>query len=58
MSLIDGFKVFSLFLRLKAKFSKYEIARLDSVEGVSEVFCSLESINLTADTIKILGVHF
>ena len=57
-NLIDTFKVFSLFSGLKANFSKCEIAGLGSLKGVLEAVCGLKSINLTTDTIKILGVHF
>ena len=57
-NLIDTFKVFSLFSGLNANFSKCEIAGLGSLKGVLEAVCSLKSINLTTDTIKILGVHF
>ena len=57
-NLIDTFTVFSLFSGLKANFSKCEIAGLGSQKGVLEGICSLKSINLTTDTIKILGVHF
>ena len=51
------FKLFSLFSRLKANFSKCEIAGLGSLKGVSEAVCGLKSINLTTYTIKILGAH-
>ena len=57
-SLIDTFKVFSLFSGLKANFSKCEIAGLGSLKGILEAVCGLKSINLTTDIIKILGVHF
>ena len=57
-NLVDTFKVFSLFSRLNTNFSKYEIAGLGSLKGVLEAVCRLKSINLTTDTIKILGVHF
>ena len=57
-NLIDTFKVFSLFLGLRANFSKCEIARLGSLKDVLEVVCELKSINLTTDTIKILGAQF
>ena len=57
-NLIDTFTVFSLFSGLKANFSKCEIAGLGSLKGVLEAVCGLKSINLTTDTIKILGVHF
>ena len=57
-NLIDTFKVFSLFSGLNENFSKCEIAGLGSLKGVLEAVCSLKSINLTTDTIKILGVYF
>ena len=57
-NLVDTFKVFSLFSGLNANFSKCEIAGLGSLKGVLEAVCGLKSINLTTDTIKILGVHF
>ena len=44
-NLIDTFKLFSLFLRLKAKFSKCEIAGVGSLKGVLEAVCGLKSIN-------------
>ena len=57
-NLIDTFKIFSLFSGLNANFSKCEIAGLGSLKGVLEAVCSLKPIDLTTDTIKILGVHF
>ena len=57
-NLVDTFKVFSLFSGLNANFSKCEIAGLGSLKGVLEAVCGLKSINLTTNTIKILGVHF
>ena len=57
-NLIDTFTVFSLFSGLKANFSKCEIAGLGSLKGVLEAARILKSINLTTDTIKIVGVHF
>ena len=57
-NLIDIFTVFSLFWRLKANFSKSEIAGLGYLKGVLEAACCLKSITLTSDTIKTLGVQF
>ena len=57
-NLNDTFTVFSLFSGLKGNFSKFEIAGLSSLKGVLEAVCGLKSINLTTNTIKILGVHF
>ena len=57
-NLIETFKVFSIFLGLKANFSKCKIAGLHSLKGVLEAVLGLKSINLTTESIKILGVHF
>ena len=57
-NLIDTFTVFYLFSRVKANFSKSEIAGLGSLKGVLVAVCCLKSINLTSDTIKTLGVQF
>ena len=57
-NLTDTFQVFSLFSGLKANFSKCEIARLGSRKEATEAVCGLKSINLSAATLKILGVHF
>ena len=57
-NIIETFKVFSLFSGLKANFSKCETAGLGSLKGALKAVCSLKSINLIADTIKVLGGHF
>ena len=56
--LIDTFKVFSCFSGLKPNINKCEIAGLGVLKGVQEAVCGLQNIDLTNDTIKILGVHF
>ena len=38
--------------------TKCETAGLGSMKGFLEAACGLKAINLTTDTIKILGVHF
>ena len=57
-NLIDTFTFFPLFSRLKANFSKCEFAGLGSLKRVLGTVCGLKSINLTSNTIKILGAHF
>ena len=57
-NLINTFKVFSLFSGLKVNFSKCDFARLGSLKKVLQAVCGLKSINLTINTIKILGVFF
>ena len=51
-------KYFNFFSGRKANFSKCEIAGPGSLKGVLETVSRLKSINLTTNTIKILGVHF
>ena len=54
--LINTFKVFSLFSGLKVSWwSKREIAGLGSLKMVLEAVCAIKSINVTANTIKMLG---
>ena len=43
---------------MKANFSKCDIAGLGSLKRMLEAVCGLKSINLTTDTINILGAHF
>ena len=57
-NLIDIFKVYSLFWRLKANFSKCKIAGLGSLKRVLQEVRDLKAINLTTDTIKIFDLHF
>ena len=57
-NLIDTFEVIYLFFRLKANLSLCEIAGLVSLKRVLQAICGLKFINLTKDTINILGVHF
>ena len=58
-NLINTFKVFSFFfLGLKTNFFKCDFTWLGSLKRVLQAVCGLKSINLTIDTIKVLGVHF
>ena len=56
--LVDTFKVFSCFSRIKPNINKCEIAGLGILKGAQEAVCGLQNIDLTNDTIKILGTHF
>ena len=56
--LVDTFKVFSCFSGLKPNINKCEIAGLGILKGAQEAVCGLQKIDLTNDTIKILGMHF
>ena len=56
--LVDTFKVFSCFTGLKPNINKREIADSRILKRAQEAVCGLQNINLTKDTIKILGIHF
>ena len=56
--LVNTFKVFSCFSRLKPNINKRGIACLGILKGVQEAVYGLQKINLTNETIKILGTHF
>ena len=56
--LVDTFKVFSCFSELKPNINKCEIASLGIFKGAQEAVFGLQNIDLTSDTIRILGMHF
>ena len=56
--LIDTFTNFSKYSGLKPNLSKCEISGIGSLKGVIKAACGLKSVNLTSDTLRILGVHF
>ena len=49
---------FSNYSGLKSNISKCEIAGIGALKGVHAAVCGLNSVDLTSDTVKILGVHF
>ena len=50
--------MFSEFSDLRPNFDKCEIAGIGVLKGVDWALCGLKSVNLTKQTIKILGIHF
>ena len=46
------------FSSLKANIEKCETAGIGSLKGVKKAVCGLKCVNLSNDTIKILGIHF
>ena len=56
--LINSFNQSYHFLILKANIEKCEIVGICSLKGVTEAVCDLKCVNLSNDTIKILGIHF
>ena len=55
---INSFNQFYHFSGLKANIRKCEKAGIGSLKGVTETVCGLKSVDLSNDTIKILGIHF
>ena len=54
---VKAFTLFSSFSGLKPNISKCEICGLDPLKGVEMAVCSMQSVDLTRDAIKILGVY-
>ena len=56
---ISAFKKFGFFFSgLKPIISKCEICGLGPLKGVEMEVCGMQSVDLTRDAIKILGVYF
>ena len=55
---MNVFDTFSIFSGLKPNKSKCEIAGIGVLKGVSMELCGMEYIDLTKNSIKILGIHF
>ena len=56
--MINCFNIFMCFSDLKPNLSKCEIAGIGSLKGVKVGVCGMNCIDLTTETIKILGIHF
>ena len=54
----ETFTLFSSFLGLKPNISKCEICGLGSLKGVGIAVCGMQTVDLTKDAIKILGIYF
>ena len=52
------FKLFSKFSDLKLNILKCDVTYIGSLKGVRMAVCDIKCIDLTTETIKILGVHF
>ena len=55
---INVFDTFSIYSGLKPNKSKCEIAGTGILKGVSMELCGMKCIDLTKDSVKILGIHF
>ena len=56
--LVKAFTLFSSFLGLKPNISKCEICGLGPMKEVEMAVCIMQSVDLTRDAIKVLGVYF
>ena len=56
--LVKTFTLFSSFSGLKPNISKCEICELGPLKRVEMAVCGMQSVDLTRDAIKILGVYF
>ena len=56
--IVKTFTLFSSFLGLKPNISRCEICGLGPLKGVEMAVCSMQSVDLTKDAIKILGIYF
>ena len=55
---INSFNQFYHFSGLKTDIEECEIASIGSLKGPTEAVCGLKCVDLSNDTIKILGIHF
>ena len=55
---MNVFDTFSIYSGLKPDKSKCEIAGIGILNGVSMELCGMERIDLTNNSMKILGIHF
>ena len=55
---MNVFDTFSIYSGLKRNKSKCEIAGTGALKGVSMELCRMECIDLTNNSMKILGIHF
>ena len=52
------FDEFSLFSGFKLNVSKCEVCGIGALKGVNTALCNVKNINLTSDSIRVLGIHF
>ena len=55
---LNIFHKFSLVSGLSPNATKCEIAGIGRLKGVNVALCGMKCLNLTKETVKILGVHF
>ena len=52
------FDEFSLFSGFKLNVSKCEVCGIGALKGANTALCNVKNINLTNDSIRVLGIHF
>ena len=55
---MNVFDIFSIYSGLKPKKSKCETAGINVLKGVSMELCGMECIDLTKNSVKVLGIYF
>ena len=55
---MNVFDTFSIYSGLKPNKSKCKIAGIGALKGVSLELCGMECIDLTKNSVKVLGIHF
>ena len=56
--LVSTLKYFSKFSDLKPNYDKCEIAGCGRTKGALGALCGMKTVDLTCDSMKILGIHF
>ena len=56
--LVKTFTLLSSFSGLKPNISKCETCGLNPLKGVDMAVCGMQTVDLTKDSIKILGIYF
>ena len=49
---------FLFFSGFKLNVSKCEVCGIGALKGVNTALCNVKNINLTSDSIRVLGIHF
>ena len=52
------FELFFLFSGLKQNTSKCEVAEKGNLKEIKVAICGLQYVDLTKETVQILGIHF
>ena len=56
--ILDIFTIYSTYSGFKLNLTKCELCGIGSLKGVPTALCGVKNVNLTSNTIRILGVHY